>query len=79
MDSMSSGSSCGIMGMVRKSKEFRFGVLSRPWRERRVEGLLDFGVTTCGVYYKCSFMFEGNEREMSGRCCMENCGFGTPD
>jgi len=45
--------------MARKSKEFRLGIFSGPWTERRVEGLLDFGVTTCGVYYNVRHI-EGN-------------------
>jgi len=42
---ISSESSWGIVGIVRKSKEFRLGISSGPWSESRP----DFGVVACGV------------------------------
>ena len=60
VSSMSSESSWGIVGIVRKSKEFRLGMSSGPWSESRP----DFGVVTCGVY--CGWLsFRRERREMS--------------
>ena len=62
VSSMSS-ESWGIVGIVRKSKEFRLvqlGMLSGPWSKSRP----DFGVVTCGVY--CGWLsFRRERREMS--------------
>ena len=61
VSSISSESSRGIKGIVRKSKEFWLGMLLGPWIESRIECLLDFGVATCGTYCKrplCKVMNE---------------------
>jgi len=61
VSNMSPKSSCGIIGIARRSKEFRLGISSGTWSEL----CADLGVVTCGVYSACPDAREIDLRRLS--------------